>query len=282
MGKSAVIARGMFAGEWRNGRISMGYILGLAFAGYWMRNFLQYAADIGEPVNILETFCVVEQHYVTILFLTIGWFLVIADAPFIKKNTYLCLHRCGRKHWNAGMLLYIAGQALLYVALLALFTIVVSSFSGFAADIWSSPAFSLARDVGNDIGVKYNISFPWLEMMKCMTVPQAFGLTVLYLYLYFAVTGVLLYVVALLFSGRTGIAGIVTVMSVHLTGYLLMMDGHVEISLLARAIPGYFVDGTKTYWQSAVIFVLVLVVLCILSAILVKKVEFPLQTEVEG
>lgn len=280
MGNGAVMARGMFEQERRNGRVIMGYILGLALAGYWMRNFLLYASDTGEPVNILEAFCVVEQHDVNLLFLTLGWLLVIADAPFIRENTWLCLHRCGRRAWNAGMLLYILLQAFLYVAAIAGFTIAVSSFSGFVAEFWSNPVFSLARDVGNDVGVKYNISFLWIDMMKHMTVPQAFGMTFLSLYLYLTVLGVALYVSALLLSSMTKIAGIVTVLGVHLIGYLLMVDGYVEVSLLARAIPGYFVEGTGACWQSVGIYMVLLAVLVVLSMALIHKVEFQLQVEV--
>ena len=36
----------------------MGYLLGFAVMGYWIACFLRYAADTGEPVNILEAFCV--------------------------------------------------------------------------------------------------------------------------------------------------------------------------------------------------------------------------------
>ena len=73
MGSLVVIIKGMFWQEQRNGRVIMGYLLGFAVMGYWMSGFLRYASDTGEPVNILESFCVVEQHYVNMLFLVLGW-----------------------------------------------------------------------------------------------------------------------------------------------------------------------------------------------------------------
>ena len=94
------ITKGILELERRNGRVIMGYLLGFAIMAYWANNFLRYAADTGEPINILETFCVVEQHYVNLLFLILGWLFVVADAPFINGNTYLLLYRCGRKRWN--------------------------------------------------------------------------------------------------------------------------------------------------------------------------------------
>ena len=198
MGSFAVIAKGMLRQEQRSGRVMMGYLLGCAIVGYWMSNFLRYAVDAGEPINILETFCVVEQHYVNMLFLVLGW---------------------------------------------------------------SSPVYSLALDITNNIGAKYNITFPWLGMMKAMSVPQAFAVTFLFLYLYLAFMGVLLYVAALLLSGT---AGMVVVMGVHLAGYLRM------------------IDGTLSYWQSAALFLEWIAVLMVLSSVFVKKIEFQQRDEVEG
>ncbi len=192
MGSFVVIIKGMFQQEQRSGRVFMGYLLGFAIMGYWMSGLLRYVADTGEPINILEPFCVVEQHYVNMLFLVLGWLLVVADAPFMKGNMYLLLYRCGRKRWNMGVLLY---------------------------------AF------------------------------------------------------ALLFSG---IAGMVAVMGVHLAGYLRMMDGYTETSLLARAIPGNFIDGTLSYLQSAALFLSAITVLMVLSSFFVNRVEFDLGTEVES
>ncbi|RKJ53049.1 hypothetical protein D7X25_13255 [bacterium 1XD42-8] len=278
MASFAVIIKGMLWQEQRNGRVIMGYFLGFTVMGYWMNGFLRYAVDIGEPVNILEAFCVVEQHYVNMLFLVLGWLLAVSDAPFMKGNIYLLLYRCGRKRWNMGMFFYILMQAFLYTGAMAAFTIIISSFFGFVGNMWSSPVYSLAHDVTNSIGAKYNITFPWLAMMKAMSVPQAFAVTFLFLYLYLAFIGAFLYTAALLFSG---IAGMMAVMGVHLTGYLQMMDGYTDTSLLARAVPGNFVDGTS-YWQSAALFLALIAFLMVLSSIFVKKMEFQSGTEAEG
>ncbi|MCI9083181.1 MAG: hypothetical protein HFI70_13030 [Lachnospiraceae bacterium] len=279
MGRFAVIVKGMLWQEQRSGRVYMGYLLGFAIMGFWMNSFLRYVADTGEPINILETFCVVEQHYVNLLFLVLGWLLVLADVPFMKGNIYLLLYRCGRKRWNIGMLFYILIQAFLYTAAMAAFSIIISSFFGYAGDIWSSPVYTLALDAGNNIGVKYNITFPWLGMMKAMSVPQAFAVTFLCLYLYLAFLGVLLYTTALVLPGNIGI---VAVVGVHLMGYLRMMDGHITTSLLARAVPGNFIDKTSGYWLSVALFLVLIAVLMVLSSVFVRRIEFHSGTEVEG
>lgn len=154
-----------FLEEWHNKRVIMGFLLGIALFGYWLSLFLQYALDIGEPVNVLEAFVVVEHHYKSILFLVVGWLLMISDAPFVKKNTYLSLYRSSRKKWNAAMLQYIMIQAFLYVAGIAAVSVSVSTLLGFWGNMWSSPVYHLAMDTGNHLGVKYNITFPWVNVM---------------------------------------------------------------------------------------------------------------------
>ena len=116
-------------------------------------------------------------------------------------------------------------------------------------------------------------------MMENMTVPQAFAVTFLFLYLYLVFLGMLLYVCTLLLSG---IWGIVVVMGVHLAGYLRMMDGYIETSFFARAVPGNFIDGTLSYWWSAVLFVALIVFLMVLSSVFIDKTEFDSGTEGDG
>lgn len=51
MGNCAAIVKGMCGQELRNGRVVMGYLLGMAIMGYWMSNFLRYALDMGSRLT---------------------------------------------------------------------------------------------------------------------------------------------------------------------------------------------------------------------------------------
>jgi len=273
------IVKGMLAQERRSGRVVMGYLLGFAIMAFWMRGFLRYAVDSGEPVNILETFCVVEQYYINLLFLVLGWLLVIADAPFIKGNSYLLLYRCGRQRWNLGMLFYLLVQAFFYTAAMAAFTIAISSFQGFAGEIWSSPLYVLATDMGNQISARYYISFPWKRMMQTMTVPEAFAVTFLFLYLYLAFLGMLLYVCNL---SSNKIAGNLVTLCIHLSGYLPILGGYKKVSLPARAVPGNFIDGKGGHWSCVFLFIVLIAVLMVLSAAFIQKADFRDRAGVDG
>ena len=135
------ITKNTFLEERSSKRVIMGFVLGIALFGYWLNNFMQYVWDTGEPINILEAFIVVEHYYKNILFLVLGWLLIISDAPFIKGNTYLTLCRSSRKRWNIAMLQYIMAQAFLYVTCIAAVSVIVSCSNGYVGNMWSSPTY---------------------------------------------------------------------------------------------------------------------------------------------
>ena len=267
-----------FLEEWHNKRVIMGFLLGIALFGYWLSLFFQYALDIGEPVNVLEAFIVVEHHHKSILFLIVGWLLIISDAPFIKRNTYLSLCRSSRKKWNAAMLQYIMIQAFLYVAGIAAVSVSVSTLLGFWGNMWSSPVYHLAMDTGNQLGVKYNITFPWVNVMRAMTVPQAFLLTFVFLFLYLAWIGFLLYVCNLLLKE---IYGILIVFGIQISGYLFQQEGFSYVSLMAKAIPGYAIDGTGGQWKVVILFCALLLIFALISLWLIGRVDFKDEVEEE-
>ena len=267
-----------FLEEWHNRRVMMGFLLGMALFGYWLNLFLQYALDTGEPVHILEAFIVVEHHHKSILFLIVGWLLMVSDAPFIKRNTYLSLYRSSRKKWDAAMLQYIMIQAFLYVAGMAVVSAAASSLCGFSGDMWSSPGYHLAMDTGNHLGVKYNISFPWANVMQTMTVPQAFLITFIFLFLYLVLIGFLLYVCNLLFKE---IYGILIVFGIQISGYLLQQEQATYLSLMAKAIPGNSIDGNGGQWNVVVLFCAVILILAWISLWLIGRVDFKDEAEEE-
>ena len=267
-----------FLEEWHNKRVMMGFLLGMALFGYWLNLFLQYALDVGEPVNILEAFIVVEHHHKNMLFLIVGWLLIISDAPFVKRNMYLSLYRSSRKKWDAAMLQYIMIQAFLYVFIIAVASVAVSSLCGFFGNMWSSPVYNLAMDDGNHLGVKYNVSFPWVNVMRAMTVPQAFVITFVFLFLYLVLIGFLLYVCNLLLKE---IYGILIVFGMQISGYLLQQEGVTHFSFMAKSIPGYAIDGKGGQWKVVALFCATILMLALISLWLIGRVDFRDQVEEE-
>ena len=191
--------------EWNDKRVIIGFLTGMTVPFFWLRNFLDYAAGTGEPVNILEAFPVVVHEYKTVMFLALGWFLVISDAPFINGNTYYSLYRSKKRGWNIAMALYILVQAALYTAAVALPMILASLPLGFAGKMWSNPVYMLSQDYNLNRSTEYGISFLQQNMMRRMNMPQAFAATALCFFLYLVLMGVILYTGSLLLGGIWGI-----------------------------------------------------------------------------
>lgn len=111
---AARIAFGTLRQEMGSLRVIMGYLLGMTFLALALNDFFGYAMDIKEPVNICEAFIVMENQGIAGRFWVLGYLLIIADAPFVRRNTYMLLYRSGRRVWNMGMLLYVLIQAFVY------------------------------------------------------------------------------------------------------------------------------------------------------------------------
>lgn len=273
MKQSFGMTKNILREECRDKRVIMGFVLGIAIFGYWLYFFLQYVWDTGEPVNILEAFIVIENHNINMLLLVIGWILIISDAPFIKGNIYLILYRSNRTRWNMGMMLYIMLQAFLYVTCIAVVSVLVSSIWGFSGNMWSSPVYNLAMDKANNLGVEYNITFHWTNIMENMTVPQAFGISFLFMWLYLVFLGVLLYVCNLLLKE---IYGIIIVFGIQIWSFLIQQTeaGVGGFSLLAKSMPGYSIDGSGGQWKTALLFVGMILSLLLISLWMVRRVDF--------
>lgn len=258
--------------EWSDKRVIMGFLAGVAVPFYWLKNFLDYAAATMEPVNILEAFLVVEHEYKSVMFLALGWFLIISDAPFINGNTYYSLCRTKKRSWNFTMIFYIVVQAALYTAGVALPMIVMSFPCGFVGKMWSNPVYLLSQDYNLSRSAEYGISFLQRDMMRNMHVPQAFLATVLFFFLYLVLTGLILYTGNLLLGGIWGIA---IAFIVHAGGGGLRFLGHTKLALIEYASPGNFADAGGIYLvRPAAVMLLLAAALVAVQCCLIDKVDF--------
>ncbi len=264
MRKIMILTKGLLCQEIKSVRVLMGYLLGLTLLAMWVNDFLGYAGELGEPVNLWEAFVVAAHQDVPARCLVLGYLLVIADAPFVRGNTYITLYRSGRRVWNLGMLLYILCQAFLYPLSLAAFCTAVSAPYGFWGRIWSSPAYVLAADAAKALAGRYHLVFDGMAMMKYMTAPQAFGMTFLYLFCYLAFIGILLYVCNLVLGGFWGL---VAVAAVHLGG--------AALSFLARLpqTPAGYVDGAGGHWRYPFVFLALSFLMAAVSLAAVRRVD---------
>lgn len=69
----------------------------------------------------------------------------------------------------------------------------------------------------------------------------------IFLFLYLILIGFLLYVCNLLLKE---IYGILLVFGIQISGYLLQQEGLTHLSLMAKSIPGYAIDGNGGQWKN--------------------------------
>lgn len=274
------VTRNLFLCEWNDKRVIMGFLAGMTVPFFWLKNFLDYAAGTGEPVNILEAFLVVEHEYKTVMFLALGWFLVISDAPFISGNTHYSLYRIRKHGWNAAMVLYILIQAALYTAAVAVPMVLLSLPFGFVGRMWSNPIYMLSQDYNMNRSVEYGVSFLRQDMMRRMDVPQAFAATALCFFLYLVLMGIILYTGNLLLGG---IWGIVIAFIVHIGGYELPFLGHAKLALMEYACPGNFADsGGMHLLRPVMAMVGIAAGLVLIGCFLIDRVDFSAKTSDGG
>ena len=268
--RAIAVAGGIFSQEMRRVRVCMGYIFGLAVLAGELNAFLRYVDASGEAVNVLEAFIVAEHTGSIFQCLVLGYLLIIAAAPFIKADTYLVLYRSGRRGWNAGALFYILLQSFLYVFLLAGVCVAVSFPMGFFGELWSGPVHMLTLDESGMLAQRYMVTFCCTEMMKNMTVPQAFGITFLYLSVYLDMLGVIYYLCNLAFKGFWGLIAAATV---HLGSYFLPYQP------IPRPYPGYFADGGSGLWMPLGGYLALTLIFAVISFWAVKRVDMLLKSE---
>ena len=120
-------------------RVWLGYLVGIGIVLNQALGFVRYGAFIGEPVNVLEAFIIVGNCDRTIMFLAVGWLLIMSEAPFVDRISFYALYRTKRSRWNRAMLLYIVCQAVIYYAVIAIVVMAVSGVNGYFANIWIVP-----------------------------------------------------------------------------------------------------------------------------------------------
>ena len=123
-------------------RYVAGYLLGIASIAVTSVNYYRFlGAHTG---NLWEAFIQHFDLYRNISLVVFGFIIVISDAPFIYSDSFLKIHRTGRKNWYNAMWLYIVIQAVLYYFILALVSAIILIRKTYMNDIWSQAIQSYA------------------------------------------------------------------------------------------------------------------------------------------
>lgn len=263
-------------------RVWLGYLVGVVVILNQSVEYLAYAESRGDIVNVLDAFVIAGNNYNTVMFLVLGWLLVISDAPFVTGNSMYLIYRTQKKTWNKAMILYIILQGVIYYGILAVATIIFSSNHGFVANIWSSPIVKLTESTS--AAMQYNVNFPYPLFIMKTTVYAAFFQTWILMFAYGIIMGLLLYTFNL---SMNQIVGAIAVFVFHFLGYEIMKEGFmvvIKYSLLARSILVLQVQnstGTQVF-NTYLLYGAIIVLIILLSNKLVKYVDFKEIAKGEG
>jgi len=255
-------------------RVWLGYFVGSVVILKQTMGYLLYSSGAGLSENVLEAFIISGNTYNTVMFLVLGWLLVISEAPFVNHNSTFLIYRTTRRKWNGGMLLYILLQGICYYAILALSSIIPGMANGYFADIWSSAIINLGTNRNAFNGIE--VYFPYHVFMKEVSVFKAFALTWTLCFAYGLIIAMILYVFNL-FANR--VMGVLAAFAFHFLGYEIMKEGFMVVirySLLARSVPVLLIGsnlGVSTE-QSYLLFMLIAAGLTTASAVIIKHVDF--------
>ena len=275
----------LFAYELRiqlaSARVWLGYLIGIVLVLRQTAEYLAYAAHFGEPVNVLEGFLIAGNTSNTVMFLVLGWLLVISAAPFVDSSTRYLIYRTKKSLWNRAVVLYLAVQAFIYYGLLALASILFSAGKGFLANVWSRPLVRLAG--GGDL-LSYDVYFPFEEFIHEYPVYSSFFQTCLLLFGYAFLLGLFLYVFSL-FSGQ--LTGVTAAFLFHFLGYETMAEGLgliTRYSLLARSVLVLQVGSgaDAQIFDTYVLYATLIFLMILLSDVFIKRMDFREAAKGEG
>lgn len=125
-------------------RCLAGYLLGMASVIVTSMNYYKFLGN--HSGNVWEAFI---EHFGTLgstSLIVFGFILVISDAPFIYTDSFLKIHRTGRKNWYHAMWMYLAAQCFLYYFLMALVSAVILIKKTYLNNIWSTVLQSYSQN----------------------------------------------------------------------------------------------------------------------------------------
>ena len=217
-----------------------------------------------------------------IMLLTVGWLLIMSEAPFVNKISFYALYRTQRKLWNEAMVIYIFVQAILYYAVIAVVLMLLGGMNGYLANIWSVPFIDVLSS-GSD-SYLYGVDFPSSDYADVQSVYMGFVHTFALQVLYAVIIGIFVYVISQM---TNRMAGPIAAFILHFLGYEIMKEGYgivITYSLLARSIPAFQMgkNALVNLGQSYLIFIVIIILLVELSGKLVNYMDFKNMAIQEG
>lgn len=245
-------------------RVFIGYLY-----GFWLGLFmgLRYGEfSSGMEIGIFESFLLITNDSFNLSLMLIGFFILIADAPFIDSQTYYILIRSGSKSWRISMVAYIWAQIMIYESLIFLGGILSCIPLKSCTLDWSDTMKILTGAVPKIAILDYQLPVPDKWMLTAWSAPLAFLHSLLLTLCYCFFLGLTIFIGNL--NSALPIGNLIAI-GIHFIGMLVMSD-FIPLywpSMAAHSMLQYHIPGRgmlslhKSYFLFAVCIAIALIIL---------------------
>lgn len=252
--KSRILIKMKFLEGLGNPRVWAGYLLGTGYAWFVSGRYIAFSG--GRPVQIAEGFLVLLDRRLFISILMMGYFLIVADAPFLNQRVYLTMSRCGKKEWIRSILWYLLLQTVFYYSAIFGACMVSGMAGGYIQNVWSEPMDILSRIAPDYALLKYNLTQPAIQILNTYVPWEAAIHALLLICGYSYLLAGIAFLGNMLFSGYAGSAAMVLV---YMVSVIMVNDEilyPIRISLLGNAMLGrhFSFQGTLSLCYSYLLF----------------------------
>lgn len=252
-------------------RVAAGYLVGIVSS---LMTGVQYNQFLGtHTANLAESFI---QHYATfgnVTVMLLGFILAMSDAPFVYTDSFMMIHRAGRKNWYCSMWGYIIVQGILYYGCSLLVNALCLIRKGYFDNVWSRALINYA----DSTVFRNNIAPPPGQMIQDYTPCSAALHTFLLFFLYSMLLAGILFALNLFVHTAVGT---ITVAVIHFLGVLVYTLGFIGSlipwSYVINAMFSYHMDEILTLLHSYVFFALSIYIVYLIGNFGVSRADFHL------
>lgn len=275
--------------QWRRSpRIAVTFILAFILCFFLTDKIISFAGEQHTTMQIAEAFIWTFGDSHSILLSSLLLLILFADVPFITPATPFFLSRENKKIWVFGQMLYMIGATVIYMGFVLLSSCVLCMRMSYVNNIWSRTAAILAySEAGEALNIPAAVNI--LEMSR----PYTAMLCVFLLMLLYTLVLVVMMLFFNLWKGQ--IAGTAVVLIFSVFGFLLRPENIQTILKLPEelfykarvwlgwlsplnhatyAMHNFGYDRLPTFGQTVLIFLCLLTVFAVLSALVMKRYQF--------
>lgn len=259
-------------------RCVAGYLLGIASVLITSMNYYRFLGT--HSGNLWEAFIV---HFGTLgntSLIVFGFIIVMSDAPFIYSDSFLKIHRAGRKNWYDAMWSYIVTQGFFYYFIMTLASAVVLIKKTYFHNIWSQAL----QDYAGSLGFRNHIAIPSPLLFSQYSPWSAMAHTFLLIVLYSILLAGILFALNMYSNTAFGTiaAGMIHIVSILIPSLeqftFLRPWLHLDNALLETHLG----EGGFTLAHSYIYFILSIYVVYLLGRFVVVHTDFQMMGSSEG